>query len=82
MILYRDEKGEQNVSNIILISVRSRETNFEKIGFSSFTFEFREFKLFKPVGTKNHVIASFFRLEKYTDIYIHLLNTSQSGAFQ
>ena len=31
---------------------------------------------------KNHVIASFFRLEKYTYIYIHLLNTSQSGAFQ
>ena len=49
MILTRDERVEQNASNITLISVRSTflMTNFkkEKIGFCSFIFEFRELRL-------------------------------------
>ena len=48
MILSRDEKGEQNVTNITLLAFGQRVNNknsFLKIGLCSFIFELTEFKL-------------------------------------
>ena len=48
MILSRDEKGEQNVTNITLLAFGQRAgiiNSFLKIGFCSFIFELTEFKL-------------------------------------
>ena len=50
MILSRDEKGEQNVTNITLLAFGQRVNNknsFLKIGLCSFIFELTEFKLVK-----------------------------------
>ena len=49
MILSRDEKGEQNVTNITLLAFGQRNVwiinSFLKIGFCSFIFELTELKL-------------------------------------
>ena len=63
MILSRDEKGKQNVTNITLICVRSlcsRLTFFFNIGLCSFIFEFRELKLVQTFMKISHQTTAFY----------------------